>query len=115
MSKTAIFAFQGEAICFSHALLNVLDLHNKGEEATLIIEGKACSLVKELSDPEAPFAGLYKKVKELGLIGAVCRACSAKMGVLDEVMAQNLPLGEDLQGHPSWDGYLTRGYTIITL
>lgn len=115
MKKTAIFAFQGDAMCFAHALLNVLDLNAKGEEAILIIEGKACALVKVLNHPEAPFAGLYAKVKEKGLIGAVCRACGAKMGVLEEIEAQNLPLGEDMQGHPSWESYLSRGYQIVTL
>jgi len=115
MSKTAIFAFQGEAVCFSHALLNVLDLNAKGEEAVLVIEGMACKLVKELANPEAPMANLYKKVKDAGLIHAVCKACSAKMGVLEEVQAQGLPLGDDLQGHPSWESYQNQGYTIITL
>ena len=115
MKKTAIFAYQGEAACFAHALLNVLDLTAKGEEAILVIEGRACVLVKELADPQVPFAPLYAKVKEKGLIDAVCKACSAKLGVLEEVTAQNLPLGEDMQGHPSWETYLSRGYRIITL
>lgn len=40
--KIAYFAFNGNTMCFQHLLLNTLDLHQKGHEVKLIIEGEAC-------------------------------------------------------------------------
>lgn len=39
--KLAIFAFNGETMCLAHALLNVLDMKEKGYDIKLIIEGCA--------------------------------------------------------------------------
>ncbi|MFX1466139.1 MAG: cytoplasmic protein, partial [Promethearchaeota archaeon] len=69
--KVAIYAFRGEPMCFAHALLNTLDMNGKGYDIKLIIEGTATKQIKELSDPNKPFANLYEKVKKLGLIDCV--------------------------------------------
>lgn len=101
-------------MCFVHVLLHTLDMQEKGYDVKLIIEGSATKLVKELQNPEAPFAGLYKQVKEAGLIDCVCRACAAKMGSLSAAEEQNLPICDDLNGHPSMTRYIEAGYSIIT-
>jgi len=82
--------------------------------AAFIIEGSATKLVKELADETKPFANLYKKVKETGLIDCVCKACAAKMGALDAAVEQNLTRCDELNGHPSLAKYLEQGYQIIT-
>ncbi len=114
MSKVLLVAFQGEAMCFVHVLLNALDMQQKGMTAKIIIEGMAVKLPGELHQPEHTFHGLYDKVKGAGLIEGVCKACSAKLGALEAVQAQGLPLLEDMSGHPSLGRYLQEGYTIIT-
>ena len=68
--KVAIFAFNGEPMCFVHALLNSLDMKEKGYDVKLVIEGSATKLVKMFMDPHEPFADLYKKVKK-GQIKAI--------------------------------------------
>jgi hypothetical protein len=113
--KIAIFAFNGEPMCFVHVLLNALDMHTKDYDVKLIIEGSATKLIKLLAEPEAPFAELYQKVKDAGLIDAVCRACAAKMGTLQDAERQNLPLASDMSGHPSMSRYMEDGYDIMTL
>lgn len=45
--KVAIFAFNGEEMCFIHALMNAIDMKNRGYDVKLIIEGSATRLVKE--------------------------------------------------------------------
>lgn len=113
--KIALFAFNGDPMCFVHVLLNALDLQARGNEVELVIEGSATKLAKDLhEDAGQPFAPLYKKVKEAGLIGAVCKACAGKTGALESVMEQGLPLGEDMSGHPSMGKYLDHGYQVIT-
>ncbi|MBU1238606.1 DsrE family protein [Myxococcota bacterium] len=114
MKKIALFAFNGDPMCFVHVLLYAMDFHTKNYDVKLVIEGSATKLVKELSNPDAPFAPMYKKVKEAGLIDAVCIACSKKMGSYESAVAQQLPMDGTLNGHPSLESYVSRGYTIMT-
>lgn len=112
MDKIAFFAFNGKLMCFVHVILNALDMESKGLEAKIIIEGEAVKLVKELEESANP---LYKKAKEKGIFACICKACSAKMGVLEYNQTVDIPLGDDMNGHPSMEAYISRGYQIITL
>ena len=114
MNNVLLVAFQGEAMCFVHVLLNALDMRRRGLTAKIIIEGMAVTLPGELIKPEHTFHDLYLKTKEAGSIAGVCQACSMKMGVLGEIKAQGLPLLADMNGHPSLGRYLEEGYTILT-
>jgi hypothetical protein len=115
VKKVALFAFRGEPMCFAHALLNALDMKEKGYDIKLIIEGTATKQIKELSDPNKPFANLYEKVKTLGLVDCVCKACSNKMGSLESAMEQKLPLCDEMSGHPSMSKYIDQEYEVIAL
>lgn len=112
--KTVIFAFRGNPMCFIHVLLNAIDLHEKGREGKIVIEGDAVALVPEMSKPDHLLSTLYRKTKELGLIVAVCKACSMKLGVADAVQEEGLPLFGDMSNHPSMSAFLDDGYQIIT-
>jgi hypothetical protein len=113
--KIVIFAFNGEAMCFAHALLNVLDLHAKGHEARLVIEGRAVKQVEMMMEPSAPFAALFEQVKQKGLLFGVCKACSAKMGSLRAAQDQKLTLLDDMSGHPSLSAFADQGYELVTM
>jgi hypothetical protein len=114
MPKTALYAFNGEMMCFVHVLLNALDLKAATHEVAVVIEGSATKLVPELAKPDNPLHNLWSKVLGAGLISAVCRACSQKMGVLDQINELGLPLGEDMMGHPGMARYVKEGFSIIT-
>lgn len=114
MKKVAMFAFNGDEMCFVHVLLNSLDLREKGYDVALIIEGRATALIKTLHDPEAANHELYEQVKERGIIDCVCRACSHQTGVQDAVEEQGLSFGSEMKGHPSMSRYLDEGYSIIS-
>ncbi len=114
MEKIALVTYNPEPMCFGHVLLYALDFDEKGYEVKIVIEGGAVKLVSAFTDPEVPFAKLYEKVKEKGLIDCVCKACSAKLGSLEDAQAQGLPVGGELMGHPSMEAYLMNGYRIIT-
>ena len=111
--KIAIFAFKGEVMCFAHALLNALDLKEKGVDVKLVIEGTATKQIKELADSSKPFANLYEKAKEAGLVDCVCKACSSKMGVLESAKEQNLVINGEMSGHPPMSEYLEAGYEVV--
>lgn len=110
----ALFAFNGELMCFVHVLLNALDMKAKGKDAKIIIEGAAVKLVGELEKESCPFNAIYRKTKDAGLIDGVCKACSAKLGVMESVEASGLPLLDDMMGHPSMTAYTDKGYSVIT-
>lgn len=97
-------------MCFTHVLLNGLDMKEKGYDARIIIEGEAVKLVKELEENK-----LFKKAKEQGIIDGICKACSAKLGVLEYNESSGIPLIGDMKGHPSMEAYIKEGYDIITL
>ncbi|MGA1820938.1 MAG: DsrE family protein [Thermoplasmatota archaeon] len=112
--KVALFAFNGETMCFVHVLINAIDMVERNYDVKLIIEGAACRQVKELSDPEKPFSNIYRKVVELGILDCVCKACSNKMGSLDSALEQNLNICGELGGHPSIARYMEDGYEVLT-
>ena len=113
--RVILVAFNGEPMCFVHVLLNALDMKKKGYDVKVVVEGTATKLVNDLNDEGKPFGKLYLQVRESGLIDCVCEACAAKMGALDGVKAQGLPLGSDMNGHPSLARYIDQGYQMITL
>lgn len=113
MKKIVFFAFQGEEMCFMHLLLNALDMHNKGIDVGIVMEGKATALIKDLVENKNE---LFKKVTDLNLIDSVCKACANKMGVLQFVEENTqFTIVGDLQGHPPMEPYIKNGYEIITL
>ena len=114
MKNFALFAFNGDAMCFIHVLLNTLEMDESGVNVKLIIEGSATGLIPEMAKPESPLSRLYEKVKAKNLIDCVCNACAEKTGAIDSVREQNLPLDAELKGHPSIARYIEEGFEIIT-
>ena len=112
--KVALFAFNGERMCFVHVLLNALEMDEKGYDVKVVIEGSATKLANELNDDENPFGKMYLKVKSKGLIDCVCNACAAQMKALAGIKEQGLPLCTEMVGHPSMAKYIQQGYEIIT-
>jgi len=98
--KVVIFAFNGDLTCFAHALLNVLDMHKRGHDAKLVIEGSATKQIGELWERSRPFSNLYGEVKEAQLIDCACQACSDKTGALPSAREQGIPVCGELSGHP---------------
>ncbi len=114
MKKVALLAYNGELTCFAHVMLYALDFENKGYEVKVIIEGAATNLITELNKPDAPFAKLYSQLREKNLVSCICKACSQKMGTLEEAEQQGLVIVGDMQGHPSIEGLLSSGFQIIS-
>lgn len=114
MKKIALFAFEGELMCFVHVLLNGLDMQARGMEAKIILEGASVTLVQKLEQETNPFHQLWGKARAAGLVAGACKACSAKLGVLESVEAAGLPLLEGMSGHPAMAEWIENGYEIVT-
>ncbi|MBN1539495.1 MAG: DsrE family protein [Candidatus Thermoplasmatota archaeon] len=111
--KIALFAFNGDQMCFIHVLLNTLDMHERGYDVRLVIEGSATKLVASMNVPEDPLHVLYSQVKEKGLVHCVCKACASKMGTLASAQEQGLAVCGPMKGHPSMAEYREQGYEVI--
>jgi hypothetical protein len=114
MKKIVLFAFNGDFMCFIHVLLNALDMNEKGHEVKIVIEGSATELIPELKKKGNPMHALYQRAKESGLIEGMCKACSNKMGTLDEAGSEGFKLLDDMSGHPGMAGYIAEGFEVIT-
>ena len=114
MKKIALFAFNGDFMCFIHVLLNALDMKERGYDVKIVIEGSATKLIPELAKEGNPMYKLYRKVRELDLIDGACQACSHKMGTLEAVKAEGGRLLGDMKGHPGIARYREEGFDVIT-
>ncbi|NLB69983.1 MAG: cytoplasmic protein, partial [Lentisphaerae bacterium] len=61
MKKFALFVFNGDPMCFIHVLLNALDMHSKGHEVSIVMEGASVKLVPELDQHGHRLGALWKK------------------------------------------------------
>ncbi len=114
MKKAALFVFNGDPMCFIHVLLNALDMKERGYHAQIVVEGSATKLTPALAKADHPLHALWEKVKQAGLVGGVCEACSRKMGTLDAASEQGLTALNEMNGHPSMARYRDDGYEILT-
>ncbi|MBI9086156.1 MAG: DsrE family protein [Desulfobacterales bacterium] len=114
MTKTALFVFNGDPMCFIHVLLNALDMAQRGETVKIVVEGAATELVPALANEKHPLYILWQKVKDQGLVAGVCKACAKKTEILEAAAEQGLALLDAMNGHPSMAAYRETGYNIIT-
>ena len=113
MKKVALFVFNDEPMCFTHVLLNALDMNERGYEIKLIMEGEATKLLPGLANEGTAFSRMWEKLKERSVVAGVCRACSTNMGTADSAQKQGLTLLDDMSGHPSFAGFRDAGYEIL--
>lgn len=105
MRKFVIYALNGDANCFMHVLLTVLDMNSKGYEVRLVIAGSATCLVRNPEEHGVLFASLYHNVQERGLIDETRVTCAVGAGPGEDV---------EVTGCPGMADYLNNGYEVIT-
>ena len=115
MKKVVVFAFSGDPACFAHAMLNAMDMKDRGYDVKVVIEGEATKLLSLLRNETKPYADVYRQFRDRGLIDRVCRACATKNGVVPVVIEQSLKFGDDMAGHPAMAAYIAQGYEVLTL
>jgi len=115
VKKVALFAFSGEPASFAHAMLTAMDMKDRGYDVKVVIEGDATKLLSLLRNETKPFADVYRRFRDSGLIDCVCRACATKNSVIPAIIEQNLKLADEMSGHPSMAAYMEQGYEVVTL
>lgn len=114
MKKYAMFVFNGDPMCFIHVLLNALDMHRRGDEVRVVIEGSATGLLPELEKDDHPLHKLWQKTLAAGLVDGVCLACATKTGTADTARRLGLAMRDEMNGHPSMAAYRQAGCEILT-
>jgi hypothetical protein len=109
-----LFAFRGDPLCFIHVLLNGIDLHEKGHQGLIVLEGESVTLVEKMSQPDHFLSSLYLKARSAGIIHGACKACSAKLNATEAVKKEGIPLIGDMAGHPAMSDFIEKGYQVIT-
>ena len=99
----------------THTLLWALDITARGGDVKIIFEGEAPHWLLELPDPKHGRHRLYLKVKEMGLIDAVCKACAVQAQAVEAAAEEGLRLVFDASGHVSLMPYIEQGYRIVIL
>ena len=115
MTKVVFFAFNAEPVCFMHAILNALDLEDRGLWGEIVFEGKATELVPLIAKPDHFIHPLYEQAKNRGMFYGACQACASKINVTEAIAAEQIPLIGDMHGHPPMSTFIKQGYTIITI
>ena len=92
-------------------MLNALDLAAKGTDVKVILEGESVKLIQPM---QASGNKLFRQLQDKNLIDCVCKACSAKMEVLDYNQNCGIRLADEMNGHPAMSTYMNQGYSIIT-
>jgi hypothetical protein len=115
LKRVALFAFRGDAVSFTHVLLNALEMDRKGYEVQIVVEGEATKLIPELAKGKSFLSETFREVIAKDLVAGVCRACATKMQTLKDAEAQNLFLLADMSGHPSMSIFMERQFEIVTI
>jgi hypothetical protein len=77
------------------------------------LEGPATQIVPEIADKGNPMFSLYRKAREQNLIDGACKACASKLKAREAIENEDLPLLDEMSGHPGMRRYLNEGYKII--
>lgn len=122
MQRKILFVLFAEDVCRQlHAFLYVNDLHRKGYQTKLIVEGMATRLLMDLE--QAPH-GLQKAVadaKAAGLIAGACLQASCGCGsatdqkTIDAIQVQGVDLLKDLDNHAGIEPFVREGYEIVVI
>jgi predicted peroxiredoxin len=98
-----------------HTFIWAIDIVERGGEAKIVFEGAAPAWLLELPDPVHGKHKLYQKVKEMGMIDAVCQACAVQAQALAAAAEEGLRLVSDASGHVSLAPYSEAGFQIVML
>ena len=117
MEKFAVIIQAGpqEGARALHGLLYADELHDAGHDVRVVFDGAGTTWVKAYSDSDHKYHALFEKVRDSGLISAVCEYCSGAFGVKDAIVEAALPLQGEARGHPSIARLVADGYSLLVL
>ena len=115
--KFLFLVFTDEPCKQKHAFLYAVDLHKKGYDVKLVVEGLATAIFRELAC-SSPISRLFEEAKACGIIAGACMTASNGCGsdrasVVDLVTEQNVALLQDMEGHAGIESFIRDGYEVL--
>ncbi|MFN3285892.1 MAG: hypothetical protein ACK45F_06385 [bacterium] len=110
-----VHAAPGELARALHALLYAQELHRAGIPARVVFDGAGTVWLREFSNPDHKYHGVFRRALEAGLLEAACAYCARAFQVTEAVQAAGVPLVDTAEGHPSLASYVREGWTPIAL
>ncbi len=112
MRKQLFVLFNYNKGIFTHILLNVLDLAEKGYQVGVIFESEACKFITDFEDKGYD---KFEQLKEKNLVYAVCEVCAKSMKALESAQRQGLPINGNLSGHPPLRNWIKLDYDVMLI
>ncbi|MFX1284229.1 MAG: cytoplasmic protein [Promethearchaeota archaeon] len=112
MKNQLFVLFNNNKGIFTHILLNVFDLAEKGYNVGIVFESEACKLITEYENKKYE---KFEKLKEKNLVAAVCKVCAKAMGALESAERQGFPIDDTLHGHPSLESWINNGFNVMLI
>jgi hypothetical protein len=121
MNRKMLFVvFSDDSCRQNHALLYANDLHSKGHEIKVIIEGAATASLRNLEDASSLFSRLFAQAKGAGLLVGACKRASGgcatgceERNVTEIAQQQGLALLDDCEGHAGIERFVREGYEVV--
>ena len=126
MQRKILFIVFAEDVCRQlHAFMYANDLHSKGYQTKVIVEGMATRLLSDLDKAPTRLQKAVADAKASGLIAGACLQASSGCGspedhnkdhnIVDAIQAQGIGFLSDLDNHAGIEPFLREGYEVITI
>ena len=112
MKKQLFVIFNFNKGIFTHVLLNVFDMVEKGYEVGIILESEATKFISEYENKNYE---KWEALKAKNLIFAVCDVCSKATGNIESAERQKLHLDGRMSGHPPLEEWIKNGFTVMLI
>ncbi len=120
--KFLFVLFSDDACRQNHAFMYALDLHAKGYQVRVLLEGPATALINALNDSDSHTGELLRRTKNAGLLAGACARASqgcatadASRNVHARAEQAAIQLLGDMDGHAAIEPFLREGYEMIAL
>jgi predicted peroxiredoxin len=122
MQRKLLFVLFAEDVCRQlHTFMYALDLHRKGYQAKVIVEGMATRLLADLEKAPPRLQKAVAEAKAAGLIAGACLQASTGCGspedrdVVDAIKARGVAFLSDLDNHAGIEPFLREGFEVIAI
>ncbi len=122
MQRKILFVVFAEDVCRQlHAFLYALDLHRKGYQTRIIIEGMATRMLAALERAPLRLQKAVSDAKDAGIIAGAClQACSgcgdtANPSVVEAIKTRGVSFLSDLENHAGIEPFVREGYEIVAI
>lgn len=122
MPRKILFVVFAEDVCRQlHAFMYANDLHRKGYQTRIIMEGMATRLLADLEQAPPKLQKAVADAKTAGLIAGACLQAATGCGsaedrdIVDAIKARGVGFLSDLDNHAGIEPFIRDGYQIVAI